>query len=393
MEFDALQWALIALPVAFGFGWFASRWDWRQERRDRREAPQAVFRGLSLLLAERADDAIDAFVQAVQADPDSVELQFGLGHLFRSRGEFERAVRVHEFLLRRPGLATEARERAQRALALDFMKAGLFDRAQQAFGALAGGRFHDEAQQALLALAERSRDWPEAARIAARLDRAGSGAWNSRLAHHHCELAIEAGARGDEAEAEAQLAAAAAAAPEAARPMALAGERAAAAGRHAEALAAWNRLLAADAGRFGRVAAAYAASAIALGPAATAAARAALHARFEVRPDPEGHAALRLLDEALEGAAEATHRAGGRALVMLGQAPSLAAAQALLALPARAWPEGAAEQLRAALDTAARPLQRYRCAACGFESQRWFWQCPGCLGWDTFPSEPIERMA
>ena len=46
----------------------------------------------------------------------------------------------------------------------------------------------------------------------------------------------------------------------------------------------------------------------------------------------------------------------------------------------------------AAIEHAALPLQRYRCAACGFEAQHYFWQCPGCLSWDSFPPQRVEDM-
>ena len=103
MDFD-LQWLLIALPVVFALGWVASRFDLRQVRRDGREAPKAYFKGLNLLLNEQHDKAIDAFIEAVQHDPDTTELHFGLGNLFRRRGDFERAVRVHQHLLERADL-------------------------------------------------------------------------------------------------------------------------------------------------------------------------------------------------------------------------------------------------------------------------------------------------
>ncbi|MDB6002786.1 MAG: hypothetical protein JWP52_4485, partial [Rhizobacter sp.] len=45
-----------------------------------------------------------------------------------------------------------------------------------------------------------------------------------------------------------------------------------------------------------------------------------------------------------------------------------------------------------AVGRAAKPLQRYRCAACGFEAQHYFWQCPGCLGWDTYPPHRLEDL-
>ena len=79
-------------------------------RRERTDAPRAYFKGLNLLLNEQQDKAIDAFIEAVQHDPDTTELHFALGNLFRRRGEYERAVRVHEHLLNRGDLSTADRE-------------------------------------------------------------------------------------------------------------------------------------------------------------------------------------------------------------------------------------------------------------------------------------------
>jgi lipopolysaccharide biosynthesis regulator YciM len=194
-EFD-LQWLLIGLPVAFALGWLASRFDLKQTQRDSREAPKAYFEGLNLLLNEQTDKAIDAFIEAVQSDPDTTELHFALGSLFRRRGEFERAVRVHEHLLSRADLKGGERARAQHELAQDFMKAGLFDRAEQAYRALDGTSFAAEARLALLSLYERSRDWRQATAVAERLEATGAGSFAARIAHHACELAAEADAAG-----------------------------------------------------------------------------------------------------------------------------------------------------------------------------------------------------
>jgi len=94
MEFD-LSWLLLGLPLAFVLGWGASRFDLRQLRLENKQAPKSYFKGLNYLLNEQQDQAIDAFIEAVQNDPDTSELHFALGNLFRRRGEFERAVRVH----------------------------------------------------------------------------------------------------------------------------------------------------------------------------------------------------------------------------------------------------------------------------------------------------------
>ena len=383
MEFD-LQWLLIGLPLAFAFGWVASRLDLRQLGRARRETPSAYFKGLNLLLNEQQDKAIDAFIEAVQHDPDTAELHFALGNLFRRRGEFERAVRVHEHLLARGDLRAADRERAQHALAQDFMKAGLFDRAETAWRALEGTSFDHEARLAQLALAERSRDWPRAVEVATRLNARDSGAFASRIAHYECELALAADAAGQPREAEAALARARHASPGAARPLVLTGQRHLHAGRAAEALAAWDELREHQAsGAFLLVADDYARAALASGRAETA--RAALLALQARHPATELLTAL----DRLEPGGVADQQ---RWVAQLKQSPSLTAAQQVLAAPPDTWGTQGLEALRTAVQRAARPLQRYRCAACGFEAQHYFWQCPGCLSWESYPPQRIDAL-
>src|SRR5919107_4805894 len=188
MDFD-LTWLLWGLPIAFGLGWFASRLDLRQLRIENRLAPKAYFRGLNFLLNEQQDQAIDAFIGALQNDPDTSELHFALGNLFRRRGEYERAVRVHEHLLSRADLSRADRHRAQHALALDYLKAGLLDRAEEALRKLEGTAFEAQALLALLAIYERSRDWAQASETARKLHASGQGDFSGRQAHYLCEQA------------------------------------------------------------------------------------------------------------------------------------------------------------------------------------------------------------
>jgi tetratricopeptide (TPR) repeat protein len=209
MDFDP-QWLLwLALGLGGGgfvLGWLASRLDARQYRRERQDSPKVYYKGLNLLLNEQHDKAIDAFIEAVQQDPDTSELHFALGDLFRKRGEYERAVRVHQHLLGRADLSKAERDQAQHGLAQDYMKAGLFDRAEEAYKALAGTSFDTEARLALLDLHERSRDWRAAVAVAEQLEKSGSGSFASRIAHYHCELALEADAAGQRDAAESELA-------------------------------------------------------------------------------------------------------------------------------------------------------------------------------------------
>jgi lipopolysaccharide assembly protein B len=383
MDF-ALQWLLIGLPVAFGLGWVASRFDLRQLKTERQDSPRAYFKGLNLLLNEQQDKAIDAFIEAVQHDPDTTELHFALGNLFRRRGEFERAVRVHQHLLGRSDLKTGERDRAQLALAQDYMKAGLFDRAEAAWRALQGTSFDGDAQLALLSLYERSRDWPQAAEVARKLDAAGGASFASRIAHYECEMAEAADAAGQSAQAEAALQRARAAAPQASRPLLLTGQRLLARGEFAAAMQAWDTLREQHPAAFLLVASDYAAAAQACQQQAPA--HAALTAALHTLPAVELLQAL----EKIEGPGRPQQLP--RLLAQLKQQPTLSAAQLLMALPAESLTAEAWTALRHAVARSAGPLQRYRCAACGFEAHRYFWQCPGCLNWDSYPTQRIDAL-
>ena len=381
-----LQWLLIGLPVAFALGWLASRIDVRQVKREQRETPQAYFKGLTLLLNEQHDKAIDAFIEAVQQDPNSTDLHFALGNLFRRRGEYERAVRVHEHLLKRADLPPALRDRAQDALAQDFMKAGLFDRAERAYRALEGGRFDTDAQLALLSLYERSRDWRAAIEVARKLELSGTASFASRIAHYWCEIAEEADAQQHADEAAEALQQARLVSPQAARPLVLGGRRLARLGEHAQAMQAFSALRVAHPASFNLVARDHAASALACGQAALA--REQLEALYRQNPSVDLLAAIALLD------AEPSHQRS-RLRAHLRELPSLSAAQQLLALGASssvALDADDAKALNDAVGRAARPLKRYRCAACGFDAQHYFWQCPGCMAWDSYPPQRLEDL-
>ena len=383
MDFD-LQWLLLGLPLTFALGWVASRFDVRQWRREQKDSPKAYYKGLNLLLNEQQDKAIDAFIEAVQQDPDTSDLHFALGNLFRRRGEYERAVRVHEHLLHRADLPRSERDRAQHALAQDFMKAGLFDRAEEAYKALASTAFDTEARLALLTLHERARDWRAAADVAQKLEQRGTGSFASRISHYWCEIALEADAKHQTDEADAALKRAREAAPQAARPLVLAGQRAARSADHTEVLALWGVLMVAHPAAFNLVAREYAQSAVASGESSAALVR--LQELYKRAPTLDLLEAIALLDS------DPAHQRE-RLLAHLREHPSLSAARGLLGqLTDGAFSETETKALRDAVGRAAQPLRRYRCAACGFEAQHYFWQCPGCSGWDSYPPQRLEDL-
>lgn len=383
MAFD-FSWLLWGLPLAFVLGWLASRYDLRQWRAERRQNPKAYFRGLDLLLNEQQDQAIDAFIEAVQNDPETSELHFALGNLFRRRGDYERAVRVHEHLLQRGDLGQKDLQRAQHALAQDFLKAGLLDRAEAALRKLEDSPYATEALLALLAIYERSRDWEQAAGTAVRLEAIGCGSFELRLAHYRCEQAELLRKQGNTVEALAMLEALVLRSPQSARAwISLADLRqslgdtqgglqalhqlAIQVPQHlplvAHSLAQWSKLDAAQ------------------GQATEQLLR---DWREQHAPSLDVTQALALLQP--DGAQ-------ARALYIehLQREPSLVAAAFWLAGEHFGQPEEE-KRVKQALERACEPLKRYRCAACGFEARQYFWQCPGCQSWDSYPPVRVEEL-
>ncbi|MEI6760144.1 MAG: lipopolysaccharide assembly protein LapB [Betaproteobacteria bacterium] len=385
MEFE-LSWLLLGLSLAFVLGWLASRLDLRQLRIENRQAPKAYFKGLNFLLNEQQDQAIDAFIEAVQNDPDTSELHFALGNLFRRRGEYERAVRVHEHLLSRGDLSQLDRQRAQHALALDYLKAGLLDRAQAALQKLENTPFEAQARLAMLANHERSRDWAQAADIARKLEASQQGSFDSRLAHYLCEQAGAQLAAQQPVAAQALLQQALQTAPHAARPRL---ELARLMARQGQASQACDLLLAC-------LDAAPAAMPLVAGPLAGYAIDS--QRSRDVLPLLVGSynqiASLDVLDAivALEASLQQPSASARDWYVRhLEREPSLVAAAKWIA-GEKFEHEQFHPQVQRALDHAVKPLTRYRCAACGFEARQHFWQCPGCQAWDSYPARRVEEL-
>ncbi len=385
MEFD-LSWALLGLPLAFGLGWMASRLDLRQIRLENRQAPKAYFKGLHYLLNEQQDQAIDAFIEAVQNDPDTSELHFTLGNLFRRRGEYERAVRVHQHLLSRADISQADRNRAQHALALDYLKAGLLDHAETALLKLEGTPFEAEAHLALLANYERSRDWAQAVQMAEKLENAGQGNFAQRLAHYLCEQAATQAAQGQLEAAQQLLHGAIAKAPQAPRARLDLAQLQASMG---QADQAWDTLMQAlDAAPAAAPLIALPLADMALRSSHGAATLACLQQCYTVQASLDVLEAIVKLSSANAGAPASARDWYARHLEL---EPSLVAATRWIA-GEKLEHEQFHPQVQRALDHAIQPLLRYRCAACGFEATKHFWQCPGCQAWDSYPARRVEEL-
>src|SRR5262245_17521253 len=155
-----------ALFIAVAAGWLLGRVRLRRptvEARARHELSDEYFQGLRFLLNEEPDKALEVFLRMVDVDNETVETHFALGSLYRRRGEVDRAIRVHENIMARPALSDEHRLHAMFALAEDYFRAGLFDRAERLFQQLAdGGGRHVQALRYLLRIYEQQRDWEQA---------------------------------------------------------------------------------------------------------------------------------------------------------------------------------------------------------------------------------------
>ena len=384
MDFD-LTWILLGLPTAFTLGWLASRADLRQLRIENRQAPKAYFRGLNFLLNEQQDKAIDAFIEAVQNDPDTSELHFALGNLFRRRGEYDRAVRVHEHLLQRGDLPQLERDRAQHALALDYLKAGLLDRAEIALRKLESTSYEEEARLALLSIYERSRNWQHSADIASKLNSAGHTSFADRQAHYMCERANALVATGDTVQALSLLELACSTASASPRPLIDLAKLRLQTGQHQTAFEALIKLE-----KVAPQAMPLAASlliTIAQVDALYAPVVTLLKAHYQHAPSVDVMDAIARLEKDPDASRQCY-------IEHLETETSLIAAARWVAGEKLANPlEKHNHQLvQSALDQATKPLMRYRCAACGFEATQHFWHCPGCQAWDSYPARRIEEL-
>lgn len=380
-------WLLMGACAIFALGWLSSRIDIQQLRLENQRQPKAFFKGLNFLLNEQQDEAIDAFIQAVQQDPDTSELHFALGNLFRKRGEFERAVRVHQHLLARADLSLKDRHRAMFDLAQDFLRAGILDRAEDSLNSLKGTSLEAQAMLALLNLYERSRDWENAKQVAHRLEELGEGDFSARTAHYLCEQAAQA---PDLASNQRLIAQALACAPNSARAklamarvMHLLGER-------RGALEILSALFTQNPRYAGLGAPMIAQIASELNEIPQV--QATLLSSYEDKPRLDVLEAIVQLHHTLDPSnPNPSHSEQRLYAAHLARTPStVAAAKWLQGEPSA--DTSTHSRVAEILEKSALHLKRYRCAACGFEANNYFWQCPGCQSWDSYPPERIEEL-
>jgi len=377
-DLPLLTWALVLAALVLGilaghFGW-GKRWPGSSNN-----LHPDYLTGLDYLVTEQPDRALDMFLKLMDTNADTIETHFALGALYRRRGEVERAIRIHQNLLAREELASEHREQALLALAQDYLRAGVLDRAEGLFQQVSEvARLRVSALDALRGVYERQHDWQQALGTYRQLARIKAAPARTVAAHYLCELASLAIERGDIDNARALL--------RDAREEAAPFPRAALLGaqiaeREAQPDLAVRQL------------------------------RQALTESPTLLQEELPHL-LKLVGHEQRDAilAELVQQAGSRDLgelkrlvfaaiaAGLGSAPPLRASIEKVfsqdAVLQAVWQDAPAPPERLALEIGALLAQaeKYRCNECGFSGRSFYWHCPACHSWDSFEAYAIVKL-
>jgi len=388
MEFEA--WWLVSIPFFFALGWIAARVDIRHVIAESRRLPRSYYQGLNALLDEDPDKAIDAFVEIARLDPETAELHFALGKLFRRRGDIERAVRVHQNLLARADLSAEMSAKARFELGQDYLKAGLLDRAEETFHLLAGSPLAPQASRALLEIYQREKEWRRAIEAALALQASGSGAYQKEIAQFHCEIAQDELVHVNPDAALATLDKALAYDRNNVRAMLLSGDALLAKGDAEAALRAWRRVEQQSAAHVGLVA-----QRLLEGYRSVDRLREGLNLLRSYLADTPS---IDLLEVVFRGVLELDGADAANQLVSdeLRRTPTLLGLDKLIeARLMHAPPDRLAElsMVKSLVGGYAQKLGRYQCSHCGFKSRQFYWHCPGCSQWESYAPRRTEDLS
>ena len=386
MEFEF--WWLLGFPLFFAFGWLAARVDIKQLLSESRAMPLSYFKGLNFLLNEQPDKAIEAFIEVVKVDPQTVELHFALGSLFRRRGEVERAIRMHENLLERADLVPEQKMTALYELAQDYLKAGLLDRAEEFFLKLQGTVYEQQGLKFLLEIYEQEKDWQKAIETSRKMDSVSGQSSAKDIANFYCELAAVEITHSRWDQARDYLSEALSVNRRCARANILLGDTEMGQGRPQAAIEYWKSIESQNPAYISLVAEKLLAAHRSLG-------------REEeglqlMRGYLANNPSLDLLNVIFQG--ELEHRGAEYAYRLvrdeLARNPTLLGLDKLLEAqlletPAERRPE--LQLIKNLVHQHTRSLALYRCESCGFKARQFYWHCPACNGWETYPPRRTEE--
>jgi lipopolysaccharide biosynthesis regulator YciM len=382
MEFE--YWWLLAFPLFFSLGWLAARIDIKQLLSESRRLPASYFKGLNFLLNEQTDQAIEAFIEAVKADSQMIELHFSLGAMFRRRGEADRAIRMHQSLLERTDLSEDKKLDALFELGQDFLKAGLYDRAEEILTGLENTRCATASRESLLVIYAMEKEWEKAIGVARQLEKLLHRPYHVEISHFCCEMAVRANAHSDAEAAQASLHEALRINRDCVRANILLGDYAAAAGCHEEAIQLWKRIETQNPAYLPLVA-----ERLLTGFRTLERTGEGLELLTSYLPRyPSADILNTVFQSTL--AERGTEAAYQLVRDELQRAPSLPGLERLLELQLlEATPERRhdLQVARNLVHQHSLGIAQYHCEVCGFKARQHFWQCPACGGWETFPPQ------
>jgi lipopolysaccharide biosynthesis regulator YciM len=376
-----LLWLL--LPVAAASGWWVARREYAGRRNSATVRNTEYFKGLNYLIEDKSDQAIEVFTRMAGVDRNTAEIHLTLGNLFRRRGEVNRAIHIHGSLIARSTLTADQRCRALLELGEDYLRAGLFDRAEELFRELLEQPDYTEvALSRLIHIFQQEKDWRQAIAYCDRLERIGGQSKRRETAHFCCELAEEASQDND---ARTWLLDALARDPGCARANLLLGRLAMRAGDYRAAIAAFQAVERQDRGYFPEVIAH-------LGQCYGAVGRLDEWGAYlwEVQQRDHGGRITDALADWLmrQEGEEAALRFLEREL---REHPTLLGLRRLVEIKLERGEGAEYADLRALHCVSTQMLNgaaRYRCVNCGFVVKSLHWCCPGCQQWNTIKPMP-----
>ena len=391
IEFE--YWWLLVLPLFFTLGWIAARVDIKQLIAESTALPAAYFKGLNFLISDQHDKAVEAFSEAMQANTDSLELHFALGSLFRRTGETDRAINMHLNLLDKKELTDNQRSAVKAELAQDYLKAGLYDRAEELFKGLDDTRYRQPALHALLEIYVREREWTRAIETATQLERLSGVSFRIQIAQYYCELAMNDIIAQKLDTARNQLHKALDSNKNCVRANVLLGDLEASTVAHQAAISHWKRIEFQQPEYLGLIANKMLKSYRADNQLKQGLAQ--LNAYLETYKLPSLMSALYEATLIEEGAEKAAKLARNELI----RQPSLTTLDQLL--QARAMADESKKQsnnqdiqlMQQTVRNAIGNRAAYHCDQCGFRAKQHHWQCPACNAWESLPAEPSEAVS
>lgn len=376
----------LLLPLAFYSGWNAAykRSKKQLEQSSPHAEPSSHFvEGINFLLNEEPDKALDAFLDAPVVDGQTAETFLSLGNMFRNRGEVNRALRVHQYLVARPDLSTQQRQAAMLALGEDFFAAGLLDRAESVFREIIA-KYPDNtaACEPLRHIYEQLQDWDKAIELTRRQGSSTlvAAEKNRFIAHYYCEQAAALIQTNQLYQADENLRNALSVFPESARVKVLQGDLALSRHERDQALDYYMLAIARD----GRLLGALTARLL-----DTFTARDDLNRLYAFILDLYQQQKNVLYFPALLSIAQASgHQDATTELIRQHVADDplsiQTVARSAFVLAQNEVPaEVALPLLDQGLLRLAKTDVRFQCSQCGYKMQDYVWRCPACHQWDT----------